>query len=94
MPIRCGHLGPKAHDAGRACFNIAEFTMRNIAPRSPQKDRMVVRLSVSGFIVATRKIAARASDESTAYATMGVPPVRLENKGIEDSADSVCKIWS
>ena len=46
-------------------------TARSRAERSAQKERRVARLSVPGFRVTTRKIAARVSEAATGCATAG-----------------------
>ena len=48
-------------------------TARSSAGRSPQNDRTTPRLAAPGFIVTTRKIAARVSDCATACGTTGGP---------------------
>src|SRR5262249_29091180 len=67
QPIPC--LGPDPHHAGKAGFELTKFPRANQPRQVSAKHRTIARLSGPGFIVTTRKIAARVSGADTGCAT-------------------------
>ena len=68
---------PKPMTQERPPSRSRNSTARNSAERSPQKDRTVARLSGPGFIVTTRKIAARVSGAATGWAVLDGACIRV-----------------